>query len=188
MNENINQQVVYNGNHKHHALSYQAITLPCGICLFHGPYAGTMHDAHILGLSGVLAELGDILDATNIFYKLYGDVAYPTHQHLVHAYANIGPLAPNIAARRRHNDLMARFRIVVEQIFAELDNNFAGLTFKNSQKLGSCAVGQTFMLAAWLLNIRSFFYGNMVSAMEGNQMLLELSLREYLSVSQGNNM
>jgi hypothetical protein len=136
----------------------------------------------------VLVDLAAVRDDTGIFYKLYGDAAYGTHQHIAHAFRDVGPDEPDVQAMRAHNLLMSRFRIVVEQVFAELDNEYAGITFQNAQRLGSVAVGKHFMLAGWFFNIRSLFYGNLPSAMDQNTMLMSISLEEYMNICRNDDL
>ena len=61
-----------------------------------------------------------------------------------------GTLSP---AERRFNALMARFRVVVENLFAEVENQFAFLQHHHNKKLGKQDCGKMFPVAMLLLNV-----------------------------------
>ncbi len=79
---------------------------------------------------------------------------------------------------------MARFRVIIEDIFAEAHKYWAALTHLHNLRLGSQRVGQMFPVAMLLYNIRSLFYGNQaVAYYEGEQMTLDIQLEEYLGLA-----
>jgi hypothetical protein len=85
---------------------------------------------------------------------------------------------------RRFNALMARFRIIIENVFAEAGNYWAALNHRHNLRLGSMAVGQMFPLAMILFNLHTILYGNQTSSrFDGDSMLLDVTLEEYLAMA-----
>ena len=77
-----NQQEVYNGHRRIHALKYHSAVLPNSlIANLFGPMEGRRHDAAILAESGLLAGIR-FHSATNKPLCLYGDSAYPLKRPL----------------------------------------------------------------------------------------------------------
>eukprot|EP00961_Rhodomonas_salina_P221214 2990551-Rhodomonas_salina.1 len=69
---------------------------------------------------------------------------------------------------------MARFRIVIEQLFGEATGYWNLLRHPCNHRLGSQAVGKLFPLGLFFLNIHTLLYGNQTSNYFGTErMLLE---------------
>ena len=69
-------------------------------------------------------DLEDVSDADGRDWCAFGDAAYPLHRCLHHVLK--APEGGSLNKwQRRYNSLMAKFRVVVEQIFAQKGQQFA---------------------------------------------------------------
>ncbi len=137
--------------------------MPNGVCLVWGAWGGTEHDATMLAESGVLETLRQIAEHLSADFTGFGDSVYPLHsfmQRILKAPPG-GSLSP---LQRCHNAVMARFRIVIEQCFAETSKTWALLQHRHNLLLGSMQVGKMFLVAMVLFNLRSLLYGNITSS------------------------
>jgi len=78
------------------------------------------------------------------------------------------------------NSLMARFRVVIENLFAEIENQFAFLQHHQNKKLGLQDVGKLFPVAMFLFNARTLYYGSQTSNYYGLDGIADLSLHQVL--------
>ncbi len=79
---------------------------------------------------------------------------------------------------------MARFRVIIEDVFGEAHKYWGTLTHRHNMRLGSQRVGQMFPVAMFFYNVRSMFYGNQAAAYyDGESMLLETTVEEYLALA-----
>ena len=75
-------------NTHRHGLKFQAVSLPIGLCVLHGPLLGPDHDATIPRLSTIEQNLSDMtarqrhLDPNFQPYCVYGDTAYYDNTHV----------------------------------------------------------------------------------------------------------
>ena len=85
---------------------------------------------------------------------------------------------------RRYNALMARFRVCVENLFAECVQYFGVLKDRHNLRLGSMCVGKLFPLAIFCYNLRSLLYGNQTACYyEQEELLLNLSVEQYIGLA-----
>ena len=85
-----NQNIVYNGHKRVHALKFQAVAILNGLTNLFGPIEGCRHDAGMLRESGLLGELKRVaLDQAGNIMCIYGDPAYPLRPQLMCPY-NLG--------------------------------------------------------------------------------------------------
>ena len=70
-------------------------------------------------------------------------------------------------------------------MFGEATKYFHSLTHRHNLKLGIQRVGMMFPVAMLLFNLHTLFYGNQGSAYfhEGESLLLELSVEEYIGLA-----
>ena len=83
---------------------------------------------------------------------------------------------------RLFNSFMSRLRIHVENSFGELYQYFSQVFNKYTQRVGATPVAMFFLVAALLYNIRTIFYGNRAGCDYGADLLLDISLEEYLQL------
>ena len=88
------------------------------------------------------------------------------------------------AWERRYNALMARFRIIVENVFAVCEQYWGILRDRKNLRLGNMCVGKIFPLAILFYNIRTILYGNNIVGYMGENVLMDLSLEEYLAFAR----
>jgi hypothetical protein len=106
--------------------------------------------------------------------RAFRDSAYPLHSYMY----RIPPEGSLTRLECCFNAHMARFRISIENVFAEAGNYSGTLNHLHNLRLGSMAVGKMFPLAILfkLYNIHCILYGNQAAAQfEGESMLLEVT-------------
>ena len=120
---------------------------------------GRMHDARILGESGLIHDLEQVAfapDGTPLC--LYGDPAYPLRLHLQQPIRN-----PVNEVMRLYNKEMISVRVSVEWLFGEITKYFKFVDFKQQLKLRLSLVGKLYIVCAILQNSLACLYGNIVS-------------------------
>ena len=136
-----NQNVVYNGHKRVHAIKFQSLALPNGIIgNLHGPYEGKRHDSAILHQSGLLVDLQGAAWHNNQPLCIYGDPAYPLSVHLQTPYQGQN-LTPN---QKNYNKAMSQVRVTVEWLFGEIKTFFKFVSLKSQMKTGLSAVGKMY--------------------------------------------
>jgi len=108
-------------------------------------------------------------------FSLYGDPAYPQSLLLFGGYRNPCPGS----REARWNTEMSKVREVVEWAFANLIKNWAFLDFRASMMVFKSPVAKYYMIAAFLMNCRSCFYGNQTMQYFDCE---PLTLQQYLSL------
>ena len=168
----VNQQLVFNGHKRIHALKYQSVVTPNGlIANLFGPFEGRRHDSALLQASGLL----DNLDTPKYRgYALYGDPAYPLRGQLIVPFRGAA-LTPD---QEEFNRAMSNVRESVEWGFKDIASHFAFVDFRKNLKLYLPPVGKYYLVAALLCNCRTCLYGNQTSTHFG---LNPPTLTEYLS-------
>ena len=123
------------GKERRTGLKYQAAVLVKGIAIVWGPWQGTEHDATMICSARLLDHLCEIADEAGSDYIAFSDSAYLMHCFLQRI---LKPAPEETLSRleRRYNALMARFRIVIEQVFAEASQFWAALTHSHNMRLG----------------------------------------------------
>jgi hypothetical protein len=99
------------------------------------------------------------------------------------AIINAPPGGQLSAIERRFNALMARFRVVIENLFAEVTTYFKTLQLGSNKRIGKQDKGKMFPCCVFLHNIRTIFAGNQASAYFGQDLAMQLSLQEYLDIA-----
>ena len=165
------QKLLYSGHKRAHGIKFQSVVAPDGFftCMF-GPITGNRHDSYMLAMSGLIRKLQEIMpppppaevndhyiiqnDAG--IYSLYGDPAYPQSFLLFGGYRNPRPGSQEA----RWNTEMSKVREVVEWAFANLIKSWAFLDFRASMMVFKSPIAKYYIIAAFLMNCRSCFYGN----------------------------
>ncbi len=83
----------------------------------------------------------------------------------------------------RYNVLMARFRIFVENMFAVCKQCWGILLDRKNLRLGSMCIGKLFPLSLFFCNIHTILYGNNIVSYMGEEVMMEMTLSEYLSLN-----
>jgi len=104
------------GKERLHGLKYQACVLPNGMTCVWGPWRGTEHDATMFYQTGALEVFESVMEETGAVYMGFGDSAYPIHRHMQRILK--APAEGSLTRlERRYNALMARFRVMIEDVF-----------------------------------------------------------------------
>ena len=120
-----------------------------------GPVEGRRHDAAMLRMS----NLDHQLNLLNGNLCLYGDQAYPLRPNLMCPFRG-----NNLTVRQQEfNNSMAKLRISVEWTFGNVIKLFAFVDYKKNHKLLLQPIGKYYIVASFLTNCHSCFYGNQTS-------------------------
>lgn len=114
-------------------------------------------------------------------FCVFGDAAYPLHPNLQRTHKNL-PGVPLSIWDRRFNLLMSRFRIVVENIFAQQGQRFGFTQHTQNQRLGTSPCGLTYAVSAILFNWTSILDGNQAASAHGYCTEADVSLEWYMEV------
>jgi nuclease HARBI1 len=183
------QKFMYSGHKRAHGLKFQSVVLPEGLfgCMY-GPVCGNRHDSYMLTISELSDKLKLFMPDKDAqadenagaprptVYSLYGDPAYPQSQYIFGGFRN--PAAGTLEAR--WNTEMSKVREVVEWGLANLIANWSFLDFKAGMRIFKSPVSKYYVLAAFLCNLRTCYYGNQITEnFDCNQ---TLSIDQYLAL------
>ena len=130
----------------------------------------------MLSQSGLLDQLMTLMPpGSPRIFSLYGDPAYPQSRYLFGGFHD-APVASREAA---WNTCMSKVRQPVEWNFGEIAKQFCFLDFRASMKIFGSPIARYYIIAAFLVNIRSTFYGNQTAAYFDAE---PMSLDEYLNL------
>ena len=179
VNLNVKDFHVYNHLHKDHGLMFQGLVLVNGMAMCWGPFAGSANDANTVIQANIVSDMADISTQLGETFSHFADSAYPQSRYMqcIQKCPAGGKLSQ---AARRFNALMARFRVVVENLFAEVDTSWSMLQHKQNKFIGRDDVGKMFPCAIVLHNLRTLCYGNQTGAYFGLDGLLDITLSQYL--------
>ena len=156
-----NQQLLFNGHKRIHAIKFQSVAAPNGlIANLHGPFEGRKHDSGMLADSKLLNLLQrNSFSSTGQPLCVYGDPAYPLRVHLQGPFkgAHLTPI------QREFNTSMSEVRTSVEWVFGEIVDYFSFLDFKKDLKIGLSAVGKMYTVCALMANAHTCLYKSMTS-------------------------
>ena len=170
-----NQKVMYSGHKRCHGLKFQSVVTPDGIiCHWSGPYAGSRHDAGILGTSQLLQVLEQSFVHQERTFNIYGDPAYPSSIILQAPFRG----AHITEVEQVFNRMMSRVRVAVEWSFGGLLQLFPFLDYRTNLKLHLQPLGVFFSVATILFNCHTCFEGSVASSHFGVE---PPSLNEYLN-------
>ena len=153
------QRLYYNGWKRVHALKYQSVDTPDGICRqLWGPMLGRRHDVALLSESDLLAVMmNSFNDAAGEPYYLYGDPAYQISPWLQSPFRGI--LTPGQAA---FNAAMSSVRVTVEWGFGRVVAQWPYVDYHKKQQVGlsACGLRKQYAVAGILTNCHNCFYPN----------------------------
>jgi len=176
---NLKDYQCYNILHKGHWLMFQGLVLVNGWAMVWGPFRGNANDAKSVIKADIIEDLKKICDEIGVTYSHFADSAYPVSRYMQAILKN--PAGGSLSAgKRRFNSLMARFRVVIENLFAEIENQFAFLQHHQNKKLGLQDVGKLFPVAMFLFNARTLYYGSQTANYYGLDGVADLSLHQVL--------
>ena len=155
----VQEELVYNGHKRTHALKYQIIALPDGLMFCSEPFVGRRHDAWIVAETGLVdwAERHAKSEDGQQMY-LYGDQAYSV------SHAILTTFRGNIISSYRSdfNYLMGKYRVQVEWAIGMVPAQWPRFSVKRQQKSGASPIGQDWMVAVLLLNAKTCVVGNQI--------------------------
>ena len=157
-----NQEELYNGHKRKHALKYQGVMLGNGILVMDGPYSGRRHDAGILGETDIIDQLRRLPPApNNARFCVYGDHAYPLSEFLIAPYPN----HQITEEQAEFNRAMSEVRESVEYGFGKVVQYFSWIDFPKNQKLYLQPVALHYLVAVLLTNCHTCLYGSTINSL-----------------------
>jgi hypothetical protein len=163
------QKVMYCGHKRAHGMKFQSEIAPDGIfaCLF-GAVNGNRHDSFMLNESqlmprlrgmmpaGIIGDGGLDADPVDGVYSLYADPAYPQSAFIFGGFQN----PPDGSRKAQWNSNMSSVRESVEWGFAYINQQWAFVNFRKALKIYKTPVAKYYVVATFLCNLRTMFYGN----------------------------
>jgi hypothetical protein len=163
------QKVMYSGHKRAHGMKFQSVIAPDGIfaCLF-GAINGNRHDSFMLNESELMPRLRDMMpagiiggggldaDLVDRVYALYADPAYPQSAYIFGGFRN----PPDGSREAQWHTNMSSVRESVEWGFAYINQQWAFVNFKRAQEIYLTPVAKYYVVATFLCNLRTTFYGN----------------------------
>ena len=125
-----------------------------------GPVEGRRHDAFILGISGLLPQLGRITKSDGEPYVVYGDPAYGMSAHIISPFKG----AHLTQLQQQFNHKMSEVRVSVEWGFGKIIQYFAYLDFRKNLKVLLQPVAKHYAVGALLTNCQTCLYGSVASS------------------------
>ena len=158
----LEQQEFYSGKEKAHGIKFLAAVLANGIVCIFGPSFGRRHDSFLMQSSGWLRDLHQLETRTGPWYHLFGDSAFGLSRYL--QVMRKGFLS---SRSRTFNAVMSRVRILVENMFAGTSNIFNFLSYHGGLTIGGRDIHKIYMVANFLMNVRTCYFGNQMTAATG---------------------
>ena len=125
-----------------------------------GPVEGRRHDAFILGISGLLPQLGRITKPDGEPYVVYGDPAYGMSAHIISPFKG----AHLTQLQQQFNHKMSEVRVSVEWGFGKIIQYFTYLDFRKNLKVLLQPVAKYYAVGAHLTNCHTCLYGSVTSS------------------------
>jgi hypothetical protein len=175
----LDQSELFTGEKCAHGLKFLAALFPNGMTVLCGPFKGKVHDGRMIFESGWLNGLEAVDLRGDGFYSLFGDAGFANDKYLqvmIKAYGGyIGEDA------KAFNALMSRIRIHIENAFAGKSKVFNFLSYGNALQVGGRRVERAYMVATFLMNCRTTFYGNQFTHELDNP--LRMTVEELLALA-----
>ena len=158
--DHILERVAYNGHKCSHAIKFQALTTPCGMCMhLAGPMEGRRHDWTLYMSNGLNNTLQEAFFYDGKQFVALGDSGYSARCFLYVPFSG-----SNICeARSALNKAMAKSRVTVELFFREVKRYWTLVDFKRKMRVRESAVGAMYIAAVILTNVRNCCYPNTIS-------------------------
>jgi len=172
--QSVDQRDVYTGAKKCHGLKFQVLVCANGLAMTEKARAGPRGDATILGESRWLVYLQRVSAQIGFDAAVIGDGAYARSRNLVRR--NTDRDLQRIP--RRLSDLLNQYRVLVENAFASIVNQWKTVACKSNFVYGTTPFDQVWQVVLLLQNLRTLKYGNQVTAALGYN--LNITWRQYL--------
>lgn len=154
------QRVVYNGHKRVHALKFQAVTTPDGLCLhLFGPEVGRRHDMFLYEQSHMDDMLEEVMVLDGRQFVIYGDSGYHPRPYVEVPFAG----ANLTDVERAFNGAMSKGRVTVEWYFKEVKQFWGILDSKRKLRVREGPVGLAYRAGVLLTNMRNCISPNQIS-------------------------
>jgi hypothetical protein len=160
--DNMDQSDLYSGYKKQHGIKWQVLVFANGLSCTSRENPGRHSDAHVLAESNWLPLLQTVSDVLGFDVCVVCDGQYSR--------------GPNIVRRdKRHerdlpvemSQLLNQWRILVENDFAAVHNNWQFLTHKQKIVVGTSPFARIWRVSILFHNLQTLSYGNQVTARLG---------------------
>ena len=167
-------------------MKFQSVVTPDGMfaCMY-GPIPGSRHDAFLFSESYILNQLKELMpepedpedpdNQNTTIYCLYGDPAYAESLWVKKGFNRPNEGTPEAL----FNKAMSSVRECVEWGFNCIVQQYMYLDFKRDMKMFKSPIAAYYIVAAFLQNIRTTYYGNITTNYFG---ATRLSTAEYISM------
>jgi len=143
------QKDLYTGYKKTHALKYQAVHAPDGLCVhLFGAIPGKWHDIKLFAESKIEEALMETYLPGDTVYKLLGDPAYARGLHMCTGFRN-----PKEKWKKHVNCALSSARVCVEWGFGNVARRWTFLNDKGRQKLFETGLQQQYFVCTFLTNL-----------------------------------
>ena len=141
------QRQVYNGYPKTHGIKFQSVIGPNGLIIdLFGACLGRRGDGWLLGQSGLLQRMANLVRDEGSHFYVYGDPAYALSMYVLRGFK--GAMTP---LQRAFSTAMSRLRESVEWGFALVLRDWAFLDRQKNLKLFKQPIGKLFFVGAFCL-------------------------------------
>lgn len=134
------------------------------ICHLSRPFPGRNHDLRMLRETSIEEFLNSLDfpadDSTGEMYHIFGDKGY-SQRWRIRCPVEGNNLGPH---ERMYNEAMAGVRVAVENGFGEVSKFWALVNYKRTQRIQCSPIAKHYVVAVFLTNCRSCFYGNPISS------------------------
>lgn len=175
------QRLTYSGHKRAHGIKFQSVVTPDGlVALLFGPILGSRHDSYMLGESGLMPRLHELMPEGTELFSLYGDPAYPQTPYLFGGFRN----PPAGSAEAQWNTQMSKVREAVEWLFKEIITQWSFLDFRASMKVFKSPIGKYYIVAVFFTNLRLCCYGSQTASYFGclDQNSGLMSMEQYINL------
>ena len=173
--ENVYERDVYSGHKKSHGLKWQVLVFSNGLSCTTRESPGGFGDAVVLAESNWLPKLQAVSDNLGFDACVIGDGSYSRGPNLIRR---------NIREEQILSDemsaLLNRWRVLVENDFASIHNNWQYLCAKPKTVLATGPFARIWRTSMLFHNLQTLAYGNQVTARLGYH-LKHLSFEDYLA-------
>ena len=172
----MDQSELYSGKEACHGMKFLACLFPNGMSVLSGPYKGKVHDGRMMREARWMEILRLMVLNGEGDFCLFGDAGFALSHHLQVMHKHF-----MTKDGRRFNALMSRIRIHIENAFAGQGNVFNFLGFSKGLRLGGRNMERLYIVATFLMNVRTTFYGNQFTHALNHE--LTMTVEELLSMA-----
>lgn len=173
--ESIDQRDVYSGHKKRHGLKWQVLVFANGLSCTSRESPGGFGDTVILAESGWLVRLQTVSQLLGFDPCVIADGQYSRGPHIVRRNIRDEQVESD-----EMSDLLNTWRVLVENDFASLHNNWHYLTNPSKTVLATASFARIWRTSMLFHNLQAIAYGNQVTARLGYH-LQHLSFSSYLT-------